>query len=82
MKFMVEFRLKPGSRNKAAEAFEQRGPNRSPSVTFRQAWVGTSSDVVFVLVEGSDEAHVAAAAQSWSEHGQSQIYRVIDAEQF
>jgi Domain of unknown function (DUF3303) len=82
MKFMVEFRLKPGSKNKAAEAFERRGPNRNPDVTFRQAWVATSSDVVFVLVEGSDEAHVAAAAQSWSEHGQSQLHRVIDVEQF
>jgi len=35
MKFMIEFRLKPGSKNKAAEAFEKRGPNRSSGVTFR-----------------------------------------------
>lgn len=82
MKFMVEFRLKPGSKNKAAEVFEQRGPNRTPGVTFRQAWIGASTDVVFVLVESSDEALVGKLAQSWSEHGQSQIYRVIDAEQF
>ena len=82
MKFMIEFRLKPGSKNKAVEAFEKRGPNRSPGVTFRQAWVATSDDVVFVLAEGTDEAHVTAAAQAWSEHGQSQIFRVIDVEQF
>ena len=82
MKFMIEFRLKPGSMSKAVDAFEKRGPNRNPGVTFRQAWVAASADVVFVLAEGTDEAHVAAAAQAWSEHGQSQIYRVIDAEQF
>ena len=82
MKFMVEFRLKPGSKNKAVLAFEQRGPNRTPGVTFRQAWIGASDDVVFVLTESTDEALVAKAAQSWSEHGQSQIYRVIDADQF
>ena len=82
MKFMIEFRLKPGSKNKAVEAFEQRGPNRTPGVTFRQGWIGANADVVFVLAESTDEALVAKAAQSWSEHGQSQIFRVIDAEQF
>jgi hypothetical protein len=82
MKYMVEFRLKPGSKNKAADEFEQRGPNRSPGVSLRQAWVATNADLVFVLVEGTDEAHVAAAAQSWSQHSQSQIYRVVDVDQF
>jgi hypothetical protein len=51
-------------------------------VTFRQGWVATSGDLVFVLADGTDESHVAAAAQAWSEHGQSQIFRVIDVEQF
>ena len=82
MKFMVEFRLKPGSKNKAVEAFEQRGPSRTAGVTFRQAWIGASADVVFVLVESADEALVAQVARSWSEHGQSQIYSVIDVDQF
>jgi len=44
--------------------------------------VATSADVAFVLAEGTDESHVAAATQAWSEHGQSQSYRVIDVEQF
>jgi hypothetical protein len=51
-------------------------------VSLRQAWVATNADLVFVLVEGTDEAHVAAAAQSWSQHSQSQIYRVVDVDQF
>src|SRR6266550_5458735 len=51
MKFMVEFSVKPGDKNKAAQAFEQRGPNRNPGVAFRGAWIGQNADVVFALVE-------------------------------
>ncbi len=64
MKFMVEFELQPGTRNQAVEAFERRGPNRNPGVKFEGAWVGSRSDVAFVLVDGVDEGHVAKAAES------------------
>ena len=43
MKFMVQFQLRPETKNKALEAFEQRGPNRNPDVTLRELWVGTST---------------------------------------
>jgi hypothetical protein len=82
MKFMVEVQLKPGSRNEAVEAFEQRGPSRNSGVTFRGAWVGNRSDVAFVLVESDDEAHVAKAAELWSEFGQPRILQVIDIQQY
>ena len=82
MKFIVEFRLKPGSKNKALEIFETRGPNRTPGVSFRQAWVGTKADLVFVLAESESESLVTNAAQSWREHGDYQIHPVIDIEQF
>jgi hypothetical protein len=82
MKFIVELRLKPGARDKAIEAFEQRGPSRNPGVTFRSGWVAKQSDVAFVLVESEDEEHVAKAAQSWSTFGQAQIHSVIDIEQY
>jgi hypothetical protein len=82
MKFMVEFRVKPGNKNKALEAFEQRGPNRHPGVTFRGAWVGTHSDVVFVLAESADESLVTQAAQSWTESGDFRITEVVNVEQF
>jgi len=82
MKFMVEFQLQPGIKNKAVEAFEQRGPNRNPGVRFVGAWVGTKDDVAFVLVESADEALVAKAGQSWSDFSQHQIYPVIDVQQF
>ena len=82
MKFIVELRLQPGMRNKAVEAFEQRGPNRNPGATFKGAWVGKQSDVAFVLVESEDEAHVAKAAQSWAAFGQTQIHSVTDIEQY
>jgi hypothetical protein len=81
MKFMVELGLKAG-KDKAFELFESRGPNRHPGVTFRGAWIGTDSDIAFVLIESADEALVAQAAQSWSEPGESRITRVIDIEQF
>jgi hypothetical protein len=82
MKFMAQFRLKPGAKNKAVEAFEQRGPNRNPGVTFLGAWVGNHSDVAFVLVEGEDEAHVAKAAEAWVPFGEAQIHSVIDVQQY
>ncbi len=82
MTFMLEVTLKPGSRNKAIELFEQRGPNRNPGVTFEGGWIGAHSDVLFVLVESADESLVAGAARSWSEVGEFRITQVIDFEQF
>jgi hypothetical protein len=81
MKFMVELRLKPGNRNRAFDAFERGGPNLNPGVTFRGAWLGTRSDMVFSLVESADESLVAQAAQLWSEYGDCQITPVLDIEQ-
>jgi len=82
MKFLVEFRLKPGSKNKAVELFEVRGPSRNPGVTFRSAWIGIDSDLVFVLLEAANEADVATAAHNWSEHGDARITHVIDIDQY
>lgn len=82
MKFIVEFRIKPGGRNKAIEVFELRGPNRTSGVTLERAWIGTRSDIVFVLAESADESLVAQAGESWAEHGEFQIHPVIDVEQF
>jgi hypothetical protein len=86
MKFMVEFRIKPGDKDSAVEAFELRGPNRNPGVTFRGAWIGANTDVVYALVESADEAQVAKSAQFWAEqswaHGDHRITPVIDIEQF
>ncbi len=82
MKFMVEFRLKPGSQRQIVEAFELRGPNRNPGVSFRGAWVGTRSDVIFALGESTDEALIVQACQSWDEEGAYTIYPVVDIEQF
>ncbi len=82
MKFMVEFQVKPGGKNKVVEAFETRGPNRNPGVTFQGAWIGTNTDVVFALVESESEALVAKAGQSWGEFGAYHIHPVIDVQQF
>jgi Domain of unknown function (DUF3303) len=81
MKFMVQFRLKPGGKNKALEAFELRGPNRNPGVALRDAWFGTESDVVFVLIESDELPLVEKAGQSWAEFGSFQILPVIDIQQ-
>jgi hypothetical protein len=82
MKFMIEFSITPGNKNKAVQAFEQRGPSRNPGVSFHGAWIGNNSDVVFALVESADEALVASAAKSWTESGKFRITQVIDVEQF
>jgi hypothetical protein len=82
MRFIVEFRIKPGMKNQAVEAFEQRGPNRNPGVTFEGAWVGNHSDVAFVLVDSEDAAHVAKVAEAWNGFGEAQIHSVIDIQQF
>jgi Domain of unknown function (DUF3303) len=81
MKFIVEFQLKPGSKNAAIAAFEQRGPNRNPGVALRDAWFGSESDVVFVLVESEELSLVEKAGRSWAEFGSFQIFPVIDVQQ-
>ena len=82
MKFMVEFRLRPGSKHKVVEAFELLGPNRRPGVSLRSGWIGMRSDVIFVLVEAENEDLVNQASQTWKEHGVTLIHPVIDAEQY
>ena len=82
MKFMVEFSIQPGNKDNAVQAFEQRGPNRNPGVTFQGAWIGKNADVVFALVESDDESLVTSAAKSWTELGDFRVTPVIDVEQF
>ena len=82
MKFMVQFRLKPDMKSKAVEYFENRGPNRNPGVTFRGAWIGKDSDVVFVLVESTDEALVTSVGQSWGQFGMHEAFPVVDIQQY
>ena len=82
MKYMVEFRLRPGSKPKVVEGFELLGPNRHEGVTFRAGWIGTRSDLIFVLVEAQSEELVKQASQTWKDHGETLIHPVIDAEQY
>jgi hypothetical protein len=82
MKFMVEFQLKPGVKQQAVEAFELKGPSRNAGVSFHGAWVGKTSDLVFVLVESENESFIVNAAQSWSELGSYKLHPVIDVEDF
>jgi hypothetical protein len=78
MKFMVEFRVQPGHKEQVLAEFERMGPNRQGGVTFRGGWVGSHSDMIFVLAETDDEARLAEVAQSWSVHGESKLYAVVD----
>ena len=82
MKFMVELQVKPGSKNKALDVFDERGPNRNPGVALRGAWIANHADVVFALVESREEALVASAAQSWDQISEYRIVSVVDIEQF
>jgi hypothetical protein len=82
MKYIVEFRVKPGNKNSAFELFEQRGPSRNPGVIFRGAWIAKREDVIFVLAESNDETLVTQAAKSWSASGDFRLTEVIDVEQY
>jgi hypothetical protein len=82
MKFMIEFRLKPGHKEQVLETFEKTGPNRHPGVTFRGAWVGSRSDVIFVLLESDEgESTVANLAESWKAHGEAKFHAVVDVDE-
>jgi hypothetical protein len=82
MKFLIDVQLKPGLKNQAVEAFEMRGPNRTPHVKFEKAWLGALEDIAFVLVESPEESHVADAAQTWIHFGQTKIHHVVDIENY
>lgn len=82
MQFLVEFHLKSGSKNQVVDAFEKRGPNRNPGVVFRGAWIGTRSDIAFVLCESESEALVEKVCESFQEHGSGKIHAVVDVENF
>ncbi len=81
-KFMIEFRLTPGSKNKVLDIFEVQGPNRTAGVTISNAWIGTRSDLIFVMCESAEESLVEQACQAWKQFGEVQIYPVIGVEQY
>jgi hypothetical protein len=82
MKFLVEVQLKPGMKNQAVEAFEFRGPNRTPNVEFVNAWLGATEEIAFVLIDSPAESHVSEAARAWSHFGEARIHHVVDIENY
>jgi hypothetical protein len=82
MKYLVEVHLNPGAKNQAIEAFEQRGPNRTPHIKFDKAWLGSRTEVAFIVVSSDSENHVAEACKAWSGFGTIKIHPVIDIEQY
>jgi len=80
--YIVEFRLKPGNKNKMVDLFQLAGPNRASGVSFRNAWIGTRSELIFVLCESADESLVEQACQKWSDFGEHTIHPVINHEQY
>ncbi len=82
MKFFVQFKSKPDTKERALEAFEIRGPNRNPGVTFLGAWIGRNEDVIFVLAESIDEAHLVDAAKSWNKYGDYKITPVVAYDEY
>lgn len=82
MKYMVEIRLKSGSKDKVMESFELRGPNRNPGVTYKGGWIATREEVVFVLVESDDDTSVEQALKNWNPPADVSVYPVIDIDQY
>ena len=82
MKFLVQLRFKPDSRDAAVALFEQNGPNRNPGVSFRHGWIDTRSHIAFVVVESHDEAQLEQARQVWAQFGETTVHPVVDLEQY
>jgi hypothetical protein len=80
--FLIEFRLKPGSKNKMVDQFELQGPDHESGVSFRNAWIGTRSDLIFVLCDSAEEALVDQACRKWNEFGEHTIHPVVHHEQY
>lgn len=81
-KFIVQFRLKPGSTRKVMELFELAGPKRTSGVSFLDAWLGTREELIFVLCESAEEQFVTHACATWNEYGEYHIHPVIHYEQY
>lgn len=80
--FMLVIKLKPGIRNQLFDAFEQRGPSRSPGLRFVKAWIDSTSDTVFGVFESTDAKAMQEACKPWQEFGELQTYPVIDIEKY
>lgn len=80
--FLVEFRLQPGAKKKALDLFELQGPNRSPGVLFRNGWIATKEDALFVLCESDDESLVTNACCGWGEFGESRVHCVLPVDKY
>ncbi len=82
MRYLVTFQIKPNSKNEILEKFDLRGPNRVPGVQFRQAWISTKQDVIYVIGDADDEAVLQKACSAWDEFGTYSYTPVVDIENF
>lgn len=82
MLYMLCIQLHPGTKDQVIEKFELRGPNRSPGVTYRGAWIGAHDDSVFVLVESAEQSLIDQAIASWGDFGTFEIHPVNDVENY
>lgn len=81
MKFMVEFHFPAAEREAILRRFEERGPNRNPGVTFRDAWIGERDPIAYVLVEAADRGLIESTVRQWSDKGTAKVTPVVDVEQ-
>lgn len=82
MTYLVEFQIKPNSKNQILDKFDLRGPNRVPGVKFQNAWIATKQDVIYVVGEAEDLPSLQTACDAWNEFGSYTITEVVDIERY
>lgn len=82
MKYFVQFKFKPGNKQKMMEAFELLGPNRNPGVRLLGAWIAKNEEAIYAIAESNDDDLLGKAAQFWGGFGDYEITPVIDLDQY
>jgi hypothetical protein len=82
MTYLVQFQIKPNTKNQILDKFEMRGPNRVPGVSFKQAWVSTKQDLIYVIGQADHEADLQKACSFIDEFGTYSYTEVVDLENY
>ena len=80
MKFMISWKIPPGSHKPAAEGFLRSGAPVPTGLTLLGRWHAPGSMYGWVLLEGSNNVALAQHAAEWANYLELNITPVIDDE--
>lgn len=81
MKFMVTWKIPPGSHRPAAESFLKSGAPLPAGLKAIGRWHAPGSGYGWLLVEGNDNIALAQHAAEWANYLELQITPVIEDEE-